>query len=81
MLAHAYTIIIYRGVGTPGYRKYVVGDLNTTYKRFLSMLMKTLQLPGTVGYDKQVEIHTSNLNKDISLAREIPKQLLDPVTS
>ena len=33
MLSHAYTILIYHGVGSPGHVKYVVDVLNATNKR------------------------------------------------
>ena len=48
MLSHANDIIIYRGVGAPGNGKYVVYGLNSTYKRYLSLLMTTVQLPNDI---------------------------------
>ena len=50
MLSHAYNIIINPGVGATGHGREVVGGLNYTRKRFLSMLIKTVQLPGTEDY-------------------------------
>ena len=38
MLAHAYNIIIYRGIGSPINGRVVVDGLNRNYKRFISML-------------------------------------------
>ena len=35
ILAHTYSIIIDRGVGSPGHDRKVVDDLNATYKTLL----------------------------------------------
>ena len=78
MLAHAYNIIIYRGVRAPGHGRKVVDGLNATKKRFLSMLMTTVQMPGAEVYNSQTEIHTSTAKTDISLASEFQKHLSDP---
>ena len=58
MLAHVYNIIIDRGVGSPGNIQEVVGFLNATDKRFLSLRITNVQLSGTAGYDTQMEIPT-----------------------
>ena len=63
MLAHAYNIIIDHGVGSPVYVREVVGGFNATDKRFLSMLMKTVQLPDASEYNIQMIAHTSTVNK------------------
>ena len=42
------------------------------------MLTTTVQLPGAAASDSCMEIHTSNVNKEISLAREYWKHLSDP---
>ena len=69
MLAHAYNIIIDSGVGAPGNFREVVDGLNDTEKRFLSMLMTTLQLHGAAVYESQISMHTSTSNTDIILSR------------
>ena len=69
MLAHAYNIIIYDGVGASGYCIDVVDSLNATEKGLLSMFMTTVQLPGVEAYDLHMTIHTSTTNTCISLAR------------
>ena len=69
MLAQECNVIIYRGVGTPGHSRDDVDGLNATNKIFSSMLMMTVKIPGTAGYDKQTILHTLNLNKDISIAK------------
>ena len=45
MLSCAHYIMIDRDVGAPYHGKYVVDGLNATEKRYLSMLMTTVQLP------------------------------------
>ena len=78
ILSHAYKIIIDSGVGAPGHVREVVYGLNNIYKRFLSMLNTTVQMPGASSYDSQMEIHTSTKNTDINLAREFQKHISDP---
>ena len=58
MFAHEYNIIIDSGVGAPVHDREVVGGFNAKNKRFLSMLMKTVQLPGVAEYDTQMAVHT-----------------------
>ena len=78
MLAHVYNIITYCSVGAPGHARKFVEGLNATDRRFLSKLMTLVQLNGASGYYKQMAIHISTVNKDISLARELQKHLLEP---
>ena len=81
MLSHSYNIVIYRGVGTPGHGKYVVDGLNATDKRFLKMLMKTVQLPGESTNDSYMAMYNKTSNADISLARAFQKHISDPTCS
>ena len=67
MLFHAYKILIDSGVGAPGHGKYVVDGLNTNGKRFLTMLMKTVKLPGAATNNSHMAIHTAMINTYISL--------------
>ena len=46
MLSHVYNIVIDSDVGAPGYGEDFINGLNSTNKRFLSMLMITVQLLG-----------------------------------
>ena len=73
MLAHTYNIIIDSGVGASGHGIKVVDGLNANDRQFLSMLMKTVQLPDAADYDSHMEIYTSTANTDIGLARELQK--------
>ena len=47
---------------------------------FVSMLMATIQLPGTAAYESQMATHTSTENTEISLAREFAKTSFIPNT-
>ena len=78
MLAHAYNLIINCGVGSPLHGREVVNSLNATEKRFISMLMKTVQLPDAADYDLRMAIHTSTEKRHSSLARVFQKHLPDP---
>ena len=62
ILAHEYNIIINCGVGEPVPVRDVAGGLNLTYKHFLSVLTKMVQLPSAAGYDSQVTMQTSTVN-------------------
>ena len=58
MLYNAHEIIIDRGIGAPGNKKYVVDGLNAMNKRYLSTLMKTVQLINTATRNSQMVMHT-----------------------
>ena len=47
-------------------------------KKILSTLITTVQMPSVAAYDTHREMHTSTVNKDISIAREFKKQISDP---
>ena len=51
VLAHAYNSIIDRGVGAPGYGRYVIDGLNVAYKKDLSILMSKVTLVGSKCFD------------------------------
>ena len=56
-----YIIIVDHGIGAPRHYREIFNGFNTNYKRFLSMLMKTVQLTGVVAYDTHMAMHTSIL--------------------
>ena len=78
MLEHSYIIFIGRVSRLPGHRRIIFYYLNSTEKRFLSMVMKNVQLPGAASYDTQIEIHTSTQNYDMIISRELKILLSDP---
>ena len=67
--SYAHDIIIYSGVVAPGHGNDVVGGLNDTDKRFLTMLMKTVQLPNAATNNYQMVMHTSTEKSDISVTK------------
>ena len=69
MLSCVYKVIIGCGVGATGYGKYAVYDLNTTDKKFLTMLTTTVQLASASTNNSQMVIHTEISNTNISLVR------------
>ena len=69
ILAHYYDIIVDIGVGVPGHGRDIFDDLNTTDKRFISMLNKILQLPGSQGYDYQMEVCTTKNKEDTIISK------------
>ena len=69
MLSHVYNIIIGHGVRDLGRDQEVVNVLNDTYKSFISMLMKYVQLPISSGRDTQMETNTATQKLCISLSK------------
>ena len=67
MLSQEYNIIIDSGVVAPTQVRKVVDTFNDMEKRFLSMLITTVQLTGGVVYGTHMVMHTSTMNKDISI--------------
>ena len=78
MLAHSYNIIIYHGDEESLHSREVVNVLNDTDKRFISMLIAAVKMPGAETYNTQMGMHTSILNTYISLARTFQKHLFGP---
>ena len=73
MLSHEYNFVIDRGVGAPVHGKDIEDVWNATSKRFISMEMKDVQLPGEFTNNSQMVMHTSLSNTYTSLAREFQK--------
>ena len=69
VMSQTYSIIIDRGISTPGNGKEVVDGLNYVDKRYIYQLISKVQLPGSVRFDSQIKIHTGTENKDVSLAK------------
>ena len=67
MLSHIYNIVVDRSAGSPGHGKDVVDGLNTTYKRFISILMTAVQLHGTATNNAHKGMHARMINTYISL--------------
>ena len=72
MLSHSYNIIISRSVGAPGHMREVVGGLDATSKRVLSILMENLQLSSSKGYDTHMSMNTA-IKKRLKFSNGISK--------
>ena len=75
MFSRAFSVIIYRGISTPGHGIEVVDVLNDIYKRFLFQSISTLQLPGKKGYDTRMIMQTGTHTPGVSLSSEFQKHL------
>ena len=69
VMSHCYSVIIDRGISTPGHGKEVVDELNAIDKRYIYQLISNVQLPGLNGFDSQMQMHTGNQNNDVSLLK------------
>ena len=69
ILAHSYDIIIYRGIGVPVNGRDFVNVLNTTYKRFISVLMANAQFYVSKRYDNQILMYTIVHKEGVSIER------------
>ena len=69
VMSQCYSVIIDRGISAPGYGKQVVDGLNAVDKRYIYQLMSIFQLPGSIRFDSQMQIHTGNQKYDVSLAK------------
>ena len=68
-LLQCYSVIIDRGISTPGHGKEVVDGLNTIGKRYGYQLMSNVQLTGSKRLLPQMQMHTITQNNDVSLAK------------
>ena len=58
VMSQTYSIIIDRGISSPGHGKEVVDGLNYVDKRYIYQLMSKVQLPGSVRFDSQIKMHS-----------------------
>ena len=74
-MSQCYSIIIERGISSPGHGKEVVDGLDSDDKSYIYQLISTVQLTGSNRFDSQIQMHTSNQNNDVSLAKEFQHHL------
>ena len=55
VISQTYSLIIYRGISSPGHGKEVVDGLNTVEKRYIYQLMPKVQLPGSTRFDHRLK--------------------------
>ena len=58
VMSQCYSIIIDRSISAPGYGKEVVDGINYVDNRYIYQLMSDAQLPGSVRFDSQIQMHT-----------------------
>ena len=75
VMSQCYSIIIDLGISATAHGKEVVGRLNDVYKRYIYQSMSTVELPGSIRFDTQMQIHTGNQKYDVSLAKEFQHRL------
>ena len=75
VMSQFYSIIIDRGISSPGYDKEVVDVINAVDKRYIYQLMFTVKLPGSNRFDLQMQMHTGTQKNDVSLAKEFQQHL------
>ena len=75
MLSLDFSIIIDRGISSPGHGREVVDGLSAIEKRFIFQLMSTVQLLGAKHYDTHMVMHTGNCTCDVSFASEFQKHM------
>ena len=73
--SQCYSIIIYWRIIAPGNGKEVVDGINAVDKRYIYQLMSTVQLPGSIWFDSQIQMHTGTENKYVNLAKEFQEHL------
>ena len=69
VMSQCYSIIIDWGISAPGHGKEVVDLLNAVDKSFIYQFMSTIQLPGSIIFNWQIQIHTGTQKYDVSLAK------------
>ena len=68
-MLQCYSIIIDRGISEPGHGKEVVDGLNAVDKRYVYQLIPTVQLPVSIIFDSQIQIHTGTEKENVSLGK------------
>ena len=74
-MSQCYSFIIDQGISAPGHGKEVVDVINDVDKPYIYQLMSTVQLPGSIGFDSWIQMHTGNEKEDVSLAQEFQEHL------
>ena len=74
-MSQCYSIIIDRGISAPGNYKEVVDGINAVDKCYIYQLMSIFQLPVSIRFDSQIQMHTGTQKYDVSLAKEFQDHL------
>ena len=63
VMSQCYSIIFDWGISVPGYGKEVVDGLNDVDKGYIYQSMSTAQLPLSIRFDSQIQIHSGKKKK------------------
>ena len=74
-MLQCYSIIIDRGIISPGHDKEVVDGLNYIDKSYIYQLMSTVQLPGSIRFNSQIQINTGTKKEYVSLSKEFQEHI------
>ena len=75
VMLQCYFIIIDRGISAPGHVKEVLDVLNAVDKFYIYQCIYTVQIPGSIRFDLQIQIHTGTKKYDIILAKEFQEHM------
>ena len=65
-----YSITIDWWISATGHDKEVVDGINAVHKSYIYQLTSTFQLPGSIIFDLQIQMHTGTEKYDVSIAKE-----------
>ena len=74
-MSQCYSIIIDRGIISPGHGKEFLDGLNDFDKCYIYQLMSTIQLPVSKRFDFQIQMHTGKQKYYVSLVKEFQHYL------
>ena len=67
VMLQCYSVIIDRGISSPGHGKDVVYGINSIDKRYIYQLMSNVKLPWSKTFDSYILMHYFAQNNDDSL--------------
>ena len=68
-LSQHHSIIIDRGINSPGHGKEVVDGINAIHQLYMHHLMSNVQLPGLKTFDSQILMHSFKPKNYSSMAK------------
>ena len=75
VMSQSYSVIMDRGISAYVHGKEVVDGLNAIHKRYIYQMMSTVQLPGSIRFDSQIQMHIGTQEDNVSLAKKFQEHL------
>ena len=75
VMSQCYSIITDRGIIVPRNDREVVDELNAVDRRYIYELMLNVQIPGSIIFDSQIQMHSGTQKYDVSLSKEFQEHL------